>query len=85
MLCTRKCRNDSDMMPFNTENNFDLICGAFSKTKVPHTKLKVFYMNIRGMSLKFVDSLSTAQHKQLLVFSAISLYSVMYQEYMCEK
>ena len=34
------------MMPFNTENNFDLICGAFSKTKVPHTKLKVFYMNI---------------------------------------
>ena len=41
--------------------------------------------HIRGMSLKFVDSLSTAQHKQLLVFSAISLYSVMYQVYMCEK
>ena len=40
---------------------------------------------IRGMSLKFVDSLSTAQQKQLLVFSAISLYSVMYQECMCEK
>ena len=37
------------------------------------------------MSLKFVDSLSTAQHKQLLVFIALSLYSVMYQEYMCEK
>ena len=36
MLCTRKCRNDSDMMPFNTENNFDLICGAFmfQSTKV---------------------------------------------------
>ena len=40
---------------------------------------------VRGMSLKFVDSLSTAQQKQLLVVSAISLYLVMYQEYMCEK
>ena len=28
---------------------------------------------IQGMSLKFVDSLPTAQHKQLLVFSTISL------------
>ena len=37
------------------------------------------------MSLKFMDSVSTAQHKQLLVSSAISLYSVMYEEYMCEK
>ena len=39
---------------------------------------------LRGMSLKFVDSMSTAQHKQLLVSSAISLYSVMYQKYMYE-
>ena len=43
------------------------------------------YRAIRDMSLKFVDSLSTAQHKQLLVLSAISLYPVMYQESMCEK
>ena len=41
--------------------------------------------DVRGMSLKFVDSLSTAKHKQLLVFSAISFYSVMYQEYKCEQ
>ena len=40
---------------------------------------------LRGMSLKFVDNLSTAQHKHLLVSTAISLYSVMYQEYMWEK
>ena len=42
-------------------------------------------VEVRGMSLKFVDSLSTAQHKQLLVFSAISSYSVLYQECICEK
>ena len=36
------------------------------------------------MSLKFVDSMSTAQHKQLLVSSAISLYLVINQENMSE-
>ena len=39
------------MMPFNTENNFDLICGAFSKTKVPHTKLKVGFWKPADLDL----------------------------------
>ena len=45
----------------------------------------LFMVQIRGMSLEFVDNLSIAQLKQRLVSSSISSYSVIYQEYMCEK
>ena len=41
--------------------------------------------SLRGMSVKFMDSRPTAQLNQRLASSSISSYSIMYQEYICEK